>query len=541
MKKIRTSLLCVVSVFVAALLFSNCGNKKSDFDYDYVAAKMSKGDSWSIIDKDGNVVVEEEYPADSRLSEIHNGVYWVKSGDKYQLYSINDPKKPVIDEEFASVTLFYSEYAVVSNPNQQIRIIDTKGKTITTLGKEIKRCYTISNEGYAKFVGQDKKYGIIDSKGSVVVKPIYSFIYSCKDGVVLAQKNDEDKVIMIMNMKGEKLGEIDSEKYDRMSSEFSEEKIVVKAAGEEASPYVILDKSGKKLFEIKKSQTKYVTSYYLDGYLVFENEDAKYGVADDKGAIVIRPKYDYIKNIGNGLFFAKKGVKFGVIDTEDNAKIDFDYDDGLVRMGDNFLVVDGKSYSLINKEGKEIASFDEVDGQIFQYVDYVDMEGLSTSVINTIAEFEKALPISQAVKTVFMGLDIDNARYTRVLTHKDHIDEKVQYELELMYDEYLAEEKTHVEKVNDGWFTYERKVSDGWNWSNAIPQNISGTISLSYGTGLNIKDLYKTLMTKLSEGRMKISDTKYSKTVKTRNETVECQTELTLNDENIDIEMVFRR
>jgi len=48
-------------------------------------------------------------------------------------------------------------------------------------------------------------------------------------------------------------------------------------------------------------------------------------------------------------------------------------------------------------------------------------------------------------------------------------------------------------------------------------------------------------MTKLSEGRMKISDTKYSKTVKTRNETVECQTELTLNDENIGVEMVFRR
>lgn len=541
MRKIRTSLLYVVCVIVAALFISSCGNKKSGFDYDYLAVQMSKGDSWSIIDKDGNVVVKEEYPADSRLSEIHNGVYWVKSDDKYQLYSINDPKKPVINEEFASVTLFYSEYAVVSNPNQQIRIIDTKGKTIATLGKEIKRCYTISNEGYARFVGQEKKYGIIDSKGSVVIKPIYSFIYSCKDGVVLAQKNDDDKVIMIMNMKGEKLGEIDSEKYDKMYSEFSEDKIVVKAAVEDASPCIILDKSGKKLFEIKKSQTKYNSFNYLDGYLVFVNGDTKYGVADDKGEIVIRPKYDQIKNIGNGLFFAKKGEKFGVIDTEDNVKIDFDYDDGLVRMGDNFLMADGNSYSLINKEGKEIVSFDGLEGEYLEYVDYVDMEGLSTLIINTIVEYEKALPISQAVKTIIKDLNVDNAHYSRGLTHRDFIDGKVQLNLEINYDDYLAEEKTHVEKVNDGWFTYERKISDGWNWSNAIPQYISGTISLSHGTGVNSKDLYKTLLTKFSEGRIKISDTKYSKTVKTRNETVECQTELTLNDENIDIEMVFRR
>lgn len=541
MKTIMKQHLFVVGMIITTLLLSSCGGEKDNLSLDYLAVQMSKGDSWSIIDKDGKVVVKEEYPADSRISEIRNGVYWVKSGDKYQLYSIKEPKKPVIDEEFTSVTIFYSGVAVVSNPNQQIRIIDTKGNTIASLGKDIKRCYNISDEGYGIFINKDDKYGILNSKGNVVIKPIYSFIYTCKDGIVLARKNDEDKALMIMNIKGEKLGEIDCEKYDLMFSEFSEEKIVVKAVGEDASPCVILDKSGKKLFEIKKSLTKLNAFNYLGGYLVFENGDYKYGVADDKGETVIRPKYNLLKNLGNGHFFAKKGDKVGVIDIEDKIIIDFDYDDALVMMGDNFLMVDDKSYSLINKEGKEIASFDVVDGEGFQYVEYVDLESLSNSVFQKIEEFEQAMPISQAVKSVFKELDIDRSQYSRLVTHKTTIDNKITLDMEILYDQNLSEEIFHTEKINDGWFTYDRNVSDGVHWTNAIPENISGTISLTYNGGISIPDFYKTLLSKLSNGRKKLSDTKYSKTVKTAGQTLECQTAIEQNDDNIVLTIVFRK
>jgi len=542
MRKIKTNMLLTASVIVATLLFSSCGKEKSGYNLDYLAVQLSKGDSWSIIDKEGNVVVKEEYPAESEISEIRDGVYWVKTGDKYQLYDIENPKKPVIDEEFSDVTIFSAGVAVVSNPNEQIRFIDTNGKTVTTLGKHIKRCYLLSEEGYAAYCTQENLWGIIDCKGKDVIKAIFSNIISWNDGIVLAEKRTDNNLVILDIASNKTLGEINTEKYDRMFSYISEEKLVVKNAGNEEGSYIVLDKTGKKLFDIKKSFARLGCLFYSNGYLVFGNEDQKYGVANDKGEITIRPKYDdLINNLGEGLFMAKKGEKWGVIDSEDNMVIDFDYSDRGFRMGDKFVMPDGNSYSLINRDGKEIISFDAITAEHRSYVDYVDMDGLSTSVINTITELEKALPISQAVKTAFKDLNIENAHYSRGLTHKDNIDDKIQLELELMYDDNLAEEKTHVEKVNDGWFTYERKVSDGWNWSNAIPQNISGTISLSYGKGINIKDLYKTLMTKLSEGRMKISDTKYSKTVKTRNETVECQTELTLNDENIGVEMVFRR
>lgn len=542
MRKIKTNMLLTASVIVATLLFSSCGKEKSAYNLDYLAVQMSKGDSWSIIDKDGNVVVKEEYSEDSEISEIRHDVYWVKSGGKFQLYNIKEPKKPVTDEEFTSVTPFYSGVAVVSNPNQQIRIIDTDGKTVATLGKDIKRCYSITEEGYAIISNQDKKQGIINSKGNVIIQPAYSFIHTCHEGLVLAQKNEDDNTVLILDMNEVKQGEIDTKKYETPSAYVNEGKIVVKNAQDEDGPYVVLDKTGKKLFEIKKSKASlYGYNYYVSGYLTFENSDGKYGVANDKGEIVIRPKYEgIINNLGDGLFYARKGDKWGVIDSEDNVLVDFDYDNGFLRMGDNFLLQDGESYSLVNKEGKEIVSFDNTSKDAYGFVEYIDLESLSNLVLKKIEEFEQALPISESVKTIFKELDINRAGYSRGITHRNTLDDKVDVNLEIAYDNNLAEEKFHTEKVNDGWFTYDRNVSDGVHWTNAIPERISGTISLQYGSGINISDLYKTLIAKLSDGRKKLSDAKFSKTVKTVGKTIECQTTLDLEGENIELTMIFR-
>ena len=257
MRKIKINMLLTASIIVATLLFSSCGKEKSGYNLEYLAVQMSKGDSWSIIDKDGNEVVKEEYPSDSKISEIHNGVYWVKSDSKYQLFNIENPKKPVVDGEFADVTPFYSGVAVVSNPNQPIQIIGKDGKIVATLGKDIKRCFSISKEGYGIFYNQEKKYGVINSKGQVIIPPAYSSISCCYEGIILAQKSEDDNTLLILDMKGEKQGEIDTRKYEILFGNYSEGKLAVRNAGDENGQVIILDKTGKKLFEIKKSRALY--------------------------------------------------------------------------------------------------------------------------------------------------------------------------------------------------------------------------------------------------------------------------------------------
>ena len=66
---------------------------------------MYKGDNWSIIDKNGKEIVKDKYAPESQFSHISvsDGVYWVKQDDKWQLFSIDQPKKPLMDEVFSWV------------------------------------------------------------------------------------------------------------------------------------------------------------------------------------------------------------------------------------------------------------------------------------------------------------------------------------------------------------------------------------------------------------------------------------------------------
>lgn len=535
-RNLRRTACCLA---IAALVLGSCGKKKSnsESDFDYLPVQMSKGDGWSIIDKDGKEVVKEEYPADAKLSLVHEGVYWVKQNDTYQLFSLNDPKTPVIDEEFTMATTFRCGHAAVSKTNQQIRIINTKGQTVATLPKNIKRCWIFSEDGYAVFVNDEDKAGLIDTKGNIVVKAEYGDMKTMtSDGVILAKVNKEDRKWCIIDTKGAKLGEISEEKYYCLINGFQEDKILVRSADDEKGNTIVLDKTGKKLFDLKKSIEGYGCSGFKDDFFVFENGESKFGVINDKGEVIIRAKYDGLKNIGKGEFIAKKGDKVGVINAKDATIINFDYDGGSFKMGSNYLLHDGSGWVLVNNEDKELTSFDDFTYGAESYAEYIDIETLTNSLMKSIEDLEKApTPVVLSKK---LNLKIDEFHYGHGIQEIDNIGEKVKGTYAIRYDEYVAEEKTHVEQVNDGWFTYNRTVSDGWQWSSVIPNSISGELEL-IDKSFNIKILYNSFVEKMVQGRKKISDNTYSKIIKAGGKNLECRTAISLNEETIGIRIDF--
>lgn len=527
-----------VVVVALAMLLSGCGKKsKSGLNLDYLPVQMSKGDSWSIIDKNGEEVVKEEYPADSKLSTIRDGVYWVYSNEKYQLYSLDNPKKPVTDEEFATATGFHAGVAVVGNPNQQIRIVNAEGKTVATLGKDIKRCYEFTEDGYAIIRNTNDKEGIIDTKGNIVVAPAYADVQRPNEGLFLAKKDDDSKKVLILDMKGQKQGEIDTDKYYLLNEQFNESKIAVRAAGDTDAHTIILDKTGQKLFDIKKSKEEFRAAGYWDGHMVFSSGE-EIGVVDDKGEVIIRPKYRTVMNNANGTFTVRKDDKWGVVDTKDETIIDFDYDDTFVMMGDNYLFKDGSSWSLVNKEGKELTSFSNFGIHEDSYAEYVDVSGLTTGVYNFISKGEQAYTPAQLAKE--QSLSLDSYHYQRYIENNTDVDGKASVELTTWYENNVAEEQTHQEEVNDGWFTTTRTVSDGWNWSTEIPTRVYAKVTLS-DNSIKLDDFYKGLVAKFAEGRTKVSDGVFTKNIKAGGSTVECRTTVEKNYSNIEITLDFIR
>ncbi len=160
-------------LMAAVVILSGCKESNKSDGLDYLAVRFDTSDSWSIIDKDGRVVVLEEYPSDTHLSSIVDGVYWVYSNGKYQLYNLDNPKIPVNDREYTCATPFKNGVAVVSNPDEPIQIIAKDGNTVATLSEDIVECNYFNSDGLARIKDSQGKDGVINDKGQVIISPKY--------------------------------------------------------------------------------------------------------------------------------------------------------------------------------------------------------------------------------------------------------------------------------------------------------------------------------------------------------------------------------
>ena len=80
-----------------------------------------------------------------------------------------------------------------------------------------------------------------------------------------------------------------------------------------------------------------------------------YGVANETGEDVIRPKYQELIENGDKYYIAKKNNKYGIIDTEENVIVPFEYDNAfLVRLRDNFLLMQDSKVYIVDMNGKEL-------------------------------------------------------------------------------------------------------------------------------------------------------------------------------------------
>lgn len=519
--------LCCLSV---TLLLSSCTEKEKGINYyDYFAVQLSKGDSWSIIDKNGQVVVDEEYPSDALISPIHQGSYWVRQGDTYQLFNIQNPKRPLIDDEFTRATRFKAGVSAVSNPNEQIRLIGTDGKVIAMLPKDIRRCYSFSEYGYAIIVGANGLHGVIDSQGKIIIQPSYSDIWQA-DNLLLAQKEMDDTDIVILDMQGKQLGSFS--KTDFSVTGYGEGKLVAK---DRNGDYIVFDKTMKVLFPLKKAAVG--SAFYVDGHVVFCTSDGKYGIADDKGETVIRPKYEDMEIIGDNLFAARKGEKWGIVDSNDETVIGFEYDGYRISMGSNFIMSDGDTYVMIDRKGKEVMAFDYWTTYYDDYAEYVDVESLAHDIVETISQYEKAPKGEEMAQR--LSLDIDDCHYQYNVIDSKELDGKVKLSTTIYYDDPLAMEQKHDVTENDGWFDYTYTVSDGWHWRDQYATSAHGSIDI-IDKSVNAKDLLECLNKLMFDGRRVAEGNTYVSDHNEGEHSFETYTTLTLlGDDNIGVGISF--
>ncbi len=224
-------------------------------------------------------------------------------------------------------------------------LIDINGNMVLELTYDYIGNY---DQGYFRF-NKNEKMGMLDKLGDVVVEPKYDRIYDIEDNQIKVGLDDKEGIIDLKGneiievkydlidyprdgyyrfKKGKEFGYITEDKkeillpeYDYLSS-FCEGVSVFERDGK----YGIMDKDFKEIV----TGYDYMNEFYYNDITTYE-KDGKKGIIDNKGHELTEAVYDSI-HISNyiwgykDLLMASKDGKSGLIDRNGNAISPFKYD-----------------------------------------------------------------------------------------------------------------------------------------------------------------------------------------------------------------------
>lgn len=331
------------------------------------------------------------------------------------LYYYHDKLNKKSSDSYSFITPVYYKnkntprYLLLTGDN--IELLDIKTHKVITLNKEISWLPEFSNELYGYEVitnnkyeivvkSNNDKYGIINSKGEILIDFVYDNIVSYKNGLFIAKMNDKYGIIdknnkIVLNFD-----------YDSMST---------------SGNYIIVTKGDK--LGVLNNKYKVIVDYSItidtsiDFYNIPNNDiHGTYSSTISSGSLLlmIYPK-GYVLDEG-GIYKKKdstaKDIKAYVISSRGidrtftiNSNIEPLYTD------DNYENI-GYYYSIFNTDGKVTVTFYDTD--YYEYYKYTTKKlinsnyNVSVYMINNICYIEIYYDVNGNYETIY--LDLINSR-----------------------------------------------------------------------------------------------------------------------------------
>lgn len=515
---VYAALLPILLLLIFSIKSCFSGTKSNDAnDLAYIAVQFERNDNWSIVDGEGEILVNKEYSPKDRISFITpEGTYWVKSGNdsKIRFYSIDSPRKPISPNEYTSATGFFNGYAFACDGKNPIQCIDTDGEVVNTLSKDIQEIALPKKAtNRIRYKGKNGLYGYVNEQGEIVIEAQYSDAEHFGDGAALVRKSDNKDYLYIIDEQGKETGKIDLDKYrpTGYSPAYSEGLLAVTDNGYDL---LYLNKEGEVALNFK-NKNYYITAYsnFAGGYAVVTDEyNRATGVIDKEGEVVVRiGKYSQIINMGNGAFAVADGNwKTGIVDANDNTMLNLEYDNLGAIVGGNYVMQKGNYWYFITPDGKRIEGINahNIERSNPASIEYNDITKIAKDLVSRIGKKGYTSIIGKTkVKDIANAYKLDAAsqnRYVRYLDLPSFKADTYDVTHAVNFSNRILKEKTHEETANDGWFSYKKTVSDGWEWNDeAELENIYIRLTeLSYQ--INIEDLIAEIGKQLEKKGFKL-------------------------------------
>lgn len=386
-----STLLCGLAAM--SLVFSSC-MKNDDDDIDLIPVKLSKDGNWSMMNKKGEIVYQDEFKNAPTLAI--NGVFSVEEGDYYTLYKMGDKKPEVVNgcDKLKSVGMMEDGLIPVTVENERISVIDSDGKKKFTLNpiknQEVVACHAMFSDGLLGIELEDGKTGFVDKSGKVVISPKYDDVAPFDEGLALVGKTDADTIgaketFYVINKKGEEVFKL-KEDYEPVTSQFVNGRIIVR----NEDTYYLFDKKGEKT---KLSSKIKAIDDCNEDYIIFRNDEGQFGLMDYKGETIIRAKYQNLLFADDDEFIAQREGDDGeimLIDEKGEVKKKIDYKEVRYIKSFGYFVKEGSTYTLLNdklkpKTKEEIYDYNLASAPSFKVdTDYFDASGVAKKLVSMI-------------------------------------------------------------------------------------------------------------------------------------------------------------
>lgn len=370
--------LCVSALF-AMVSCSNSVDKIEGWP-----VQLENKDNWSMINSDGVLIYENEF--ENMPSAIVNGYFTVKESKGYVLYKAEDKKYKAVDgcSELYSVGAVSEGLIPMSKKESRIIVADNDGVEKFELkpvdGHEIVGSKYKYQNGMLAVLNDESKWGFVDKKGEMIIKPQYDFVSDFENGVSVCSK---DSKLVVVDKDGNVKAKL-KESWDLINTFLKYNAIVVKDSN---SRVLIVDKDGES---IKcPERVKYI-SEMNDKYYVFADEEWHFGVAErESGEIIVRAKYSSVYIMPDDKFICNESDDEADIMDAQGTKV-MSVDDYKYVIYNEYLGMVGReknTYEMLDKEGRpirkaEFAYMGDLETTSLVYSSYFDITPIITVMTN---------------------------------------------------------------------------------------------------------------------------------------------------------------
>lgn len=370
------------AILIIGIVSNSCTkNESAESMIDMLAVQTEEDGNWSFLKPDGTLQYPDEFK--SQPSAVVNGYFSVRENEVCVLYKTGDKPTPVKNcDDLKAVGYMNDGLIPIVRDKSRIILADGNGNDKFTLepykGKEIVWCETGFSEGRLEIKLENDKYGYVDTKGEMVIKPEYDKVTSFSDGAAWVIKDD---VTYAIDNKGTVLFKL-KKNWDTHSG-FKDGLAVVKDSNEHIC---FINKKG----EVTKcpSKVKWVDGYNSEYYIFSDGEN--YGIMTLKdNEILVRAKYDRISLYKGNRFVCSNEKKVVILNSKGEVELELDdYERGEALDKFGIFVMEKNTVLLLNDNGtpRKDCEFTNIsaDYSICYRIDsdYFSLEGMANSIVD---------------------------------------------------------------------------------------------------------------------------------------------------------------